>query len=175
MKKLFAIATTILSLTLIATSCSKKEDSQTAQTTTADSSAQPRDEAMLQTAAMKVVATNPDASVEVTDGVAHLKGFFSTPQQKEQTIASLKSIDGIKDVMDMTTMQKSSPDGIPAMDPANLEKVSAALKNFPSAKAEVINGEITITGNVSATQATKIKESVEALNVGKVNYNYVVK
>jgi hyperosmotically inducible protein len=39
----------------------------------------------------------------------------------------------------------------------------------------VVNGELTLTGNVSAADARKIKESVDALKVGKVNYKYTVK
>ncbi|MCB4234393.1 hypothetical protein LDL59_02780 [Kaistella anthropi] len=38
-----------------------------------------------------------------------------------------------------------------------------------------MNGELTLTGNVSPEQARKIKMSVDALKVGKVNYNYTVK
>ncbi len=62
-----------------------------------------------------------------------------------------------------------------AVDPANVQKVQDALKDFPSVQAEVINGELTLTGNVSAAQARQIKMSVDALQVGKVNYNYTVK
>ena len=54
-------------------------------------------------------------------------------------------------------------------------KVTDAVKDFPSVKVEVINGELTLTGNVSPEQARKIKMSVDALKAGKVNYNYTVK
>ena len=130
-------------------------------------------DAELQTKAQTTVMANPNASVEVKDGVAHLSGTYASEADRDAAIASLKSIEGVKDVMDMTTV--APPVEVNAVDPATLQKVQDAVKDFPSVKAEVINGEVTITGDVSQTQARKIKESVDALKVGKVNYNYVVK
>ena len=57
----------------------------------------------------------------------------------------------------------------------NQQKVEDAVKDFPSVKVSVVNDELTLTGDVSSLQARKIKESVDALKVGKVNYNYTVK
>ena len=54
-------------------------------------------------------------------------------------------------------------------------KVTDAVKDFPGVKVDVVNGELTLTGEVTAEQARKIKMSVDALKVGKVNYNYNVK
>ena len=91
-------------------------------------------------------------------------------------IASLKAIPGIKDVMDMSTI--AAPvvvETVSAVDPAVQQKVTDAVKDFPSVKVEVVNGELTLTGNVSRVQARKIKMSVDALKAGKVNYNYTVK
>lgn len=133
-------------------------------------------DAELQTQATTVVTSNPNATVEVKDGTAHLSGTFADQASKDQMIASLKAIPGVKDVMDMSTIEAPMVvETTSAVDPANVQKVTDALKDFPSAKAEVINGELTITGNVSPEQARKIKISVDAMQVGKVNYNYTVK
>lgn len=156
---MIAMAALALTVSFASTSCKKK-------TSDAD----------LQTSATKVVTTNPNATVEVKDGVAHLSGTFVDQAAKDQMIASLKAIPGIKDVMDMASIATPAPTvEVNAVDPANMQKVSDALKDFPSAKAEVVNGELTITGTVSQAQARKIKESVDALQVGKVKYNYTVK
>ena len=133
-------------------------------------------DAELQTQATTVVTSNPNATVEVKDGTAHLSGTFADQASKDQMIASLKAIPGVKDVMDMSTIEAPMVvETTSAVDPANVQKVTDALKDFPSAKAEVINGELTITGNVSPEQARKIKMSVDAMQVGKVNYNYTLK
>lgn len=160
MRKTIAMALLALTVSFGAISCKKKVS-----------------DADLQTKATAVVTTNPTASVEVKDGVAHLSGTFATEEEKNAAIASLKSIEGVKDVMDMATVAPpvTTVETTSAVDPAVQQKVTDALKDFPSVKVEVVNGELTLTGNVSATQARKIKESVDALKVGKVNYNYTVK
>lgn len=159
MKKTIAMALLALTVSFGAVSCKKKVS-----------------DADLQTKATAVVTANPTASVEVKDGVAHLSGTFATEEEKNAAITSLKSIEGVKDVMDMATVAPAPVvETTSAVDPAVQQKVTDALKDFPSVKVEVVNGELTLTGNVSATQARKVKESVDALKVGKVNYNYTVK
>lgn len=159
MKKTMAMAALALAVSFGSISCKKKVT-----------------DAELQTQATTVVTSNPNATVEVKDGTAHLSGTFADQASKDQMIASLKAIHGVKDVMDMSTIEAPMVvETTSAVDPANVQKVTDALKDFPSAKAEVINGELTITGNVSPEQARKIKMSVDAMQVGKVNYNYTVK
>lgn len=127
----------------------------------------------LQTEATTVVTSNPNASVEVKDGVAHLSGTFADQASKDSMIASLKAIPGIKEVMDMATV--APPVVVNSVNPAVLQSVQDAVKDFPSVKAEVVNGQLTLTGDVSSTQARKIKESVDALNIGAYQNNLVVK
>lgn len=158
MKKTIAMAALAITVSLGAVSCKKKVS-----------------DADLQTKATAIVTSNPTASVEVKEGVAHLSGTFATEAEKDAAIASLKSIEGVKEVHDMATVAPAVIETTSAVDPAVQQKVTDALKDFPSVKVEVVNGELTLTGNVSSTQARKIKESVDALKVGKVNYNYTVK
>ncbi|MBW8362109.1 MAG: BON domain-containing protein [Kaistella sp.] len=159
MKKTFAMAALTLAVAFGSIACKKKVT-----------------DTELQTQATTVVTSNPNASVEVKDGTAHLSGTFADEASRDNMIASLKAIPGIKEVMDMTTIAEPAPVvTTSAVYPANVQKVQDALKDFPSVKAEVINGELTLTGNVSAAQSRQIKMSVDALQVGKVNYNYIVK
>lgn len=162
MKKTIAMAALAVAVSFGSVSCKKKVS-----------------DADLQTQATTVVTSNPNASVEVKDGVAHLSGTFADQASKDAMIAQLKAINGVKDVMDMSTIAAPAPaapvETTSAVDPAVQQKVQDAVKDFPSVKVEVVNGELTLTGNVSPQQARKIKESVDALKVGKVNYNYTVK
>lgn len=159
MKKTMAMAALALAVSFGSISCKKKVS-----------------DADLQTQATTVVTSNPNASVEVKDGQAHLSGTFPDQASKDNMIASLKAIPGIKDVHDMATVQEPVVvETVSAVDPAVQQKVADAVKDFPSVKVEVINNELTLTGNVSPEQARKIKMSVDALKVGKVNYNYTVK
>ncbi|SEG40012.1 hyperosmotically inducible protein [Halpernia humi] len=156
MKKMIAMAALALTVSFASTSCKKKVS-----------------DADLQTQATTVVTSNPNATVEVKDGTAHLSGTFADQAAKDQMVASLKAIPGIKDVMDMSTIAPAVE--VATVDPAVMQKVTDALKDFPSVKAEVVNGELTLTGNVSSSQAMKIKQSVDALKIGKYNNNLTVK
>lgn len=159
MKKTIAMAALALAVSFGATSCKKKVS-----------------DADLQAKVTTVVSSNPNASVEVKEGVAHLSGTFASQAEKDAMIAQLKATEGIKDVMDMATVAAPAPvETASAVDPAIQQKVTDAVKDFPSVKVEVVNGEFTLTGNVSPEQARKIKQSVDALKVGKVNYKYTVK
>lgn len=159
MKKTIAMATLALAVSFGSISCKK-------QVTDAE----------LQTQATTIVTSNPSASVEVKDGTAHLSGTFADQQSKDAMIASLKAVPGVKDVMDMATIEAPVVvETVSAVDPAVQQSVADAVKDFPSVKVEVVNGELTLTGNVSTEQAKKIKMSVDGLKAGKVNYNYTVK
>ncbi len=158
MKKTIAMTALALAVSFGAVSCKKKVS-----------------DADLKTQATTVVASNPTASVEVKDGVAHLSGTYASQAEKDAAIAALKAIAGVKDVHDMTTIAAAEPVVVNQVDPAVLQKVQDAVKDFPSVNVEVVNGELTLTGNASAQQARKIKESVDALQIGKYNNNLVVK
>ncbi|MCT2409492.1 BON domain-containing protein [Chryseobacterium antibioticum] len=161
MKKTIAMAALALAISFGAVSCKKKIS-----------------DADLQTQATTIVTSNPNASVEVKEGVAHLSGTFADQQSKDAMITKLKAISGVKEVMDMSTVAVAAPAPVEtttAVDPAVQKKVQDAVKDFPSVKVEVVNGQLTLTGNVSGLQARKIKESVDALKIGKYNNNLVVK
>ncbi|AZA48875.1 BON domain-containing protein [Chryseobacterium carnipullorum] len=161
MKKTIAMAALAVAVSFGAVSCKKKVS-----------------DADLQTQATTIVTSNPNASVEVKEGVAHLSGTFADQQSKDAMITQLKAISGVKEVMDMSTVAPAAPAPVEttsAVDPAVQKKVQDAVKDFPSVKVEVVNGQLTLTGNVSSLQARKIKESVDALKIGKYNNNLVVK
>lgn len=136
-------------------------------------------DAELQTQASSVTSSVPGTTVEMKDGVAHLKGTFPDAASRDKMIADLKAIKGVKDVHDMSQIAAAMPSAAvtttTAADPVIMQKVNDALKDYPSTKAEMVNGELVITGDVSQAQARQIKQSVDALNIGKVKYNYVVK
>ena len=134
-------------------------------------------DAELTTQSTTVISAYPETSVEVKDGVAHLSGTFASQGDKDAAIAAIKNIKGVRDVMDMATVEAAASvvETVSAVAPEVQQKVTDAVKDFPAVKVDVVNGELTLTGEVTAEQARKIKMSVDALKVGKVNYNYNVK
>ena len=162
MKKTILMGAVALAVSFASISCKKKVS-----------------DADLQTQATTIVTSNPNASVEVKDGVAHLSGTFANQQAKDAMITQLKAVNGIKDVMDMSVLEEPSVTTTittnAVVDPAVQQKVQDAVKDFPGVTVEVVNNELTLKGNVSPDQARKIKESVDALKIGKYNNNLVVK
>ena len=153
MKKNFQMAALALMVSTVAISCKKKPN-----------------DTELATQATEIVKANPTASVEVKEGVAHLSGTFATQAEKDAMIASLKAIPGVKDVMDMASVTPAAAvETASVVDPAVQQKLADAVKDFKTVKVEVVNGELTLTGDVTAEQARKIKMSVDALKLGKVN------
>lgn len=160
MKKTFVMAIMAISIAAGSISCKKKVS-----------------DADLSTAATTAIAAYAGSSVEVKDGVAHLSGEFASEADKTAAMDALKKVAGVKEVMDMATVKAAVEQVVTnsTVDPAIQQKLTDALKDFPSLKVEVVNGELTLTGNISPTQAKKVKESVDALKLGKVNFNYTVK
>lgn len=159
MKKIFQMAALALMVSTVAISCKKKPN-----------------DTELATQATEIVKANPTASVEVKEGVAHLSGTFATQAEKDAMIASLKAIPGVKDVMDMSSVVPAAVvETASVVDPAVQQKLADAVKDFKTVKVDVVNGELTLTGDVTAEQARKIKMSVDALKLGKVNFKYNVK
>lgn len=161
MKKTFKIAALALMVSMTAVSCKKKvSDAElTSQATTA-------------------ITAYPGTSVEVKEGQAHLSGTFATEADKQAAIDALKKIQGVKDVHDMATVTPAptaAPVEVNVVDAAVLQKVNDALKDIPGVKAEDINGTLTLTGSTTAANARKVKESVDALKIGKYHNKITVK
>ena len=90
-------------------------------------------DAELTTQATTVVTSNPNATVEVKEGTAHLSGTFADEASRDAMIAQLKAIPGIKEVMDMSSIEAPVPiETVSAVDPAVQQKVTDAVKDFPS-------------------------------------------
>ena len=161
MKKTFKIVALALMVSMTAVSCKKKvSDAElTSQATTA-------------------ITAYPGTSVEVKEGQAHLSGTFATEADKQAAIDALKKIQGVKDVHDMATVTPAPTAAsveVNVVDAAVLQKVNDALKDIPGVKAEDINGTLTLTGSTTAANARKVKESVDALKIGKYDNKITVK
>ena len=88
----------------------------------------------------------------VNNGVATLTGEVSDVTVKVKANASAKSVEGIKSVVDNTTL-KPLPVATPAAaDPALTAKINADLKKAGCTGAEVtvVGGKVTVTGTVPA-------------------------
>ena len=159
MRKTIKIAALALMVSMTAVSCKKKVS-----------------DAELTTNATTAITAYPGTSVEVKEGQAHLSGVFATEADKLAAIDALKKVEGVKDVHDMATVAPmAAPVEVNMVDAAVLAKVNTALKDIPGVKAEDMNGMLTLTGTTTAANARKVKESVDALKIGKYDNKISVK
>jgi len=159
MRKTIKIAALALMVSMTAVSCKKKVS-----------------DAELTTNATTAITAYPGTSVEVKEGQAHLSGVFATEADKLAAIDALKKVEGVKDVHDMATVAPmAAPIEVNMVDAAVLAKVNTALKDIPGVKAEDMNGMLTLTGTTTAANARKVKESVDALKIGKYDNKITVK
>lgn len=100
--------------------------------------------------------------------VAFSMGAVSCKKDKKEETAPVEEVV-------TEEMVEEAPVAVNAVDAEVLQKVQDAVKDFPSVKVEDVDGVLTLTGEVSGTQALKIKQSVDALKIGKYNNNLVVK
>jgi len=159
MRKTIKIAALALMVSMTAVSCKKKVS-----------------DAELTTNATTAITAYPGTSVEVKEGQAHLSGVFATEADKLAAIDALKKVEGVKDVHDMATVAPmAAPVEVNMVDAPVLAKVNTALKDIPGVKAEDMNGMLTLTGTTTAANARKVKESVDALKIGKYDNKITVK
>lgn len=74
-----------------------------------------------------------------------------------------------------TVAPAAAPVEVNTVDAAVLQKVNDALKDIPGVKAEDVAGTLTLTGTTTAANARKVKESVDALKIGKYDNKITVK
>lgn len=93
-------------------------------------------------------------TVAVKDGVATLTGEVADAAAKSKAEASAKAVEGIKSVVNSTTL-KPIPVATPAAaDPALTGKITEDLKKAgcTGASVAVTNGKVTVTGEVAAAK-----------------------
>lgn len=93
-------------------------------------------------------------TVAVKDGVATLTGEVADAAAKKKAEDTAKGVEGVKSVVNSTTL-KPVPVATPAAaDPALTGKINEELKKAgcTGAKADVVNGKVTVTGEVPAAK-----------------------
>lgn len=130
-------------------------------------------DADVKTAAEAVIAANPDYKglvVDVKDGIATVTGEVRDASVQSALKTSLGAVKGVKSIQDNTTIAAPPPPPpvIAADDPLT-QGINDALKDFPSVKATVKDGIISVTGETTAANWKKIKIALDALRPKKVD------
>ncbi|PWT97929.1 MAG: transport-associated protein [Bacteroidetes bacterium] len=160
---LFAFSWLIISSFLIYSCKSKPKDSD------------------LQTAIESKINSNPDlsgASVSVKDQVATLTGELKTDAAKSSAESTAQSVEGVKQVINNITVATPAPAPAPvvvAADDPLTKGVNDAIKDYPTVKATVQDGVVTLTGEIKKANLTKLMQSLHTLKPKKIENKLTVK
>jgi len=122
--------------------------------------------------AAKLAADNiTGVAVAVKDGVATLSGEVASSTVKTQAEASAKTVDGVKSVVNSTTV-KPLPTPAPApADPLLKGKVEENLKKAgcTGATVAIADGVVTLSGTVPDAKFVECVKVVNESGAGKLN------
>lgn len=110
----------------------------------------------------------------VKDGVVTLSGECKDEADKAACETAVKGIEGVKQVVNNTTIAPPPPAPAPApvviaADDPLTKGITDALKDFPTVKATAKDGIITVTGETTKADWKKIKIALDALKPKKVD------
>ena len=117
-----------------------------------------------------VLSSTPGIAVDVKDGVVTLSGIVASESEREAIENSTKAVDtkGIKSVVNNIVVEAPKIE-INSNDADLASKVVDATKDFPSIKATVKDGIITVTGTIEQARVQVLKQSLDALSPKKVD------
>lgn len=122
----------------------------------------------------------PGVTVDVKDGVVTLNGTVNSDADKAAVEAAVKALDakeGVKSVNNNLTVAAPLPaTPAPEINTADADlqaKVGDATKDFPTVKATVKDGIITVTGEIEKAKVTKLKQSLDNLKPKKTDMSAV--
>lgn len=129
----------------------------------------------IKTAVETALKANPDfaaASVAVADGVATLTGEVKDEATKAAIETAAKAAKGVKNVVNNLTVTPppTAPVVIAADDPL-AKGIADATKDFPSVKAAVDNGVVTLTGKLDAAKLPMLMKAISALKPKQIVNN----
>ena len=117
------------------------------------------------------------ATATVTDGVAKLTGEVKDDACKNMAGTTAEGIKGVKSVVNNLTTTPPPPPPPPAISPdsALTQGVTDATKDFPTVKATVNNGQITLTGSIKRSDLKTLMQSLNSLHPSKINNQLTIK
>jgi hyperosmotically inducible protein len=111
--------------------------------------------------------------VDVKDGVATLSGELKDEMAKAKVADLSNDVKGLKSTTDNTTVAPPPPPPTPTVvitpDDTLAKSVVDATKDYPTIKASVKDGAITVTGDLTSEKWKKLKMTLDGLHPKKVD------
>lgn len=109
----------------------------------------------------------------VKDGVVTLSGEVDDETEKLAVENAVREVKGVKSVNNNISITPPMPDPIAPVtvsgDELLNQGITDALKDFPSIKATVNDGVITVTGSASADEWRRVKMTLDGLRPKRVD------
>ncbi|MBA2250870.1 MAG: BON domain-containing protein [Chitinophagaceae bacterium] len=115
-------------------------------------------------------------TVQVTDGVATINGECKDDATKTKSEEQAKSVKGVKSVVDnCTPPPPPAPPVVVSTDDALTKGVMDATKDFPTVKASVNDGVVTLTGDINRSSLQNLMKSLNTLKPKKIQNQLTIK
>jgi osmotically-inducible protein OsmY len=132
-------------------------------------------DAELKTKVEAAVAAMPGLMVDVKDGVAIISGQVADDAAKSTAEAAVKAVEGISSVTNSLTVTPPPPPVVINPDQTLIDGVKTALAAFSTAKADVKDGVVTLTGDLKKSDLAAVMAAVNGLKPKKVVNQITVK
>jgi osmotically-inducible protein OsmY len=135
----------------------------------------------IQTAISEKTSTTPELSgvtASVTGGVVSLSGEFKDEASKSVGEAAVKSIKGVKSVVDNARITPPPPPPAPveiSADDQLSKSVADATRAFTGVSGAVHDGVITLTGNIKRSELPRLMKALNSLKPKKIENQLTIK
>ncbi len=134
----------------------------------------PKD-ADIKVAADSAIAGVPGVMVSVEKGVATISGEFADSAAMASTEASVKAVKGVTSVVNNATVAPPPAPVVISPDEALKNGVDAVLKDLSTLTADVMDGVVTLRGEVERGDLPKVMQAITALQPKKIDNKATVK
>ena len=118
-----------------------------------------------------VTVAYPHVTATVKDRVITLSGTVGSEEEKISLADAVRAVESkqVQSVLNDVIVEQAAVIEINSNDADLSHKLQDALKDYPSLKAEVAAGVITVTGTLEQSRIQALKMALDALNPKKVD------
>jgi hypothetical protein len=119
----------------------------------------------------------PEISAAVNKGVVTLSGECKDEASRSAAESTVAKVKGVKQVVNNCTVATpvSPAPVVISPDDALIKGVTDATKDYPSVKADVKDGVVTLTGNIKRADLQKLMMTLHSLNPKKIDNKLAIK
>jgi osmotically-inducible protein OsmY len=135
-------------------------------------------DADIQTAITEKAATTPELAginASVDKGVVTLTGEFKDDASRSVAEEAVKSIKGVKSVVDNATITPPPPPVVINPDDQLSKSVADAAKDFSGVSTSVADGVVTLTGNIKRQDLPRLMKALNTLKPKKIENKLTIK